>query len=91
MSNGIYEPGIYVKGDREKVADTPARAVALAFEGYVLKDTVPSETASYRDLQAQAKELGIPANQSEQHLREAIAALPPSVVVTAEGDDNDES
>jgi hypothetical protein len=69
-----YSTGVYVKGDSEKVANTTARAVALVFEGYRLKETVPADDTSYRDLQAQAKELGIKANQPEAALREAIAA-----------------
>lgn len=68
-----YAPGTYVKGDSEKVANTAARAVALVFEGYRLKETVPADDTNYRDLQAQAKELGIKANQSEADLRAAIA------------------
>jgi hypothetical protein len=90
MSDAQYKPGVYVKGDSEKVANTPARAVALVFDGYTLKETVPAESASYRDLQAQAKELGIPANQSEGALREAIAAATPSTAVTTV-DESDES
>lgn len=83
MSDSLYEPGVYVKGDDERVANTPARAVALVFEGFSLKETIPAEGATYRDLQAQAKELGIPANQSEGALRDAIAAKTPSTVNTA--------
>lgn len=78
-----YQPGVYVKGNDERVANTSSRAVALVFEGYSLKETVPAESASYRDLQAQAKELGIAANQSEGALRDAIAAKTPSTVSTA--------
>lgn len=68
-----YKPGTYVKGDSVKVANTAARAVALRFDGYTLHEATPAEDTSYRDLQAQAKELGIPANQSEAALRAAIA------------------
>lgn len=70
-----YKPGVYVKDGVEKHANTVARAVALAFEGYRLKEEVPASGASYRDLQSQAKELGIPANQSEDALRAAIAEV----------------
>lgn len=37
----------------------------------VVESTEPE--VSYRDLQAEAKELGIPANQSADDLKEAIA------------------
>lgn len=68
-----YKPGTYVKGDSVKVANTTKRAVALVFDGYKLQKASPAEDTSYRDLQSQAKELGIPANQSEAALRSAIA------------------
>lgn len=74
MSDGTFKPGTYVKGDRVKVANTASRAVALVFEGYTLQEAVPAEDTSYRDLQAQAKELGIKANQPEADLRQQIAA-----------------
>lgn len=35
--NSTYAPGVYVKGDDERVANTASAAVALAFDGYVLK------------------------------------------------------
>lgn len=41
MSESQYPTGVYVKGDVEKVANTAARAVALAFEGYKLKVDEP--------------------------------------------------
>lgn len=68
-----HQPGVYVKGDVVRTATTPAKAVALVFNGFVRQAPVPpSEDADYRDLQAQAKELDIPANQSADVLREAI-------------------
>lgn len=69
-----YEPGTYVKGDVVKVATSTKRAVALVFDGYRRKVDGPSEDVDYRDLQAQAKELDIPANQSADALREQIDA-----------------
>jgi hypothetical protein len=33
----------------------------------------PEPEPTYRDLQAEAKELGVPANQSAEELKEAIA------------------
>lgn len=90
MSEAQYPTGIYAKGDTERVANTTARAVELVFEGFRLKEQVPAEDASYRDLQSQAKDLGIPANQSAEDLRSAIAEaqLPGANVVL---DDDDES
>lgn len=92
MSDAQYQPGVYVKGDDEKVANTASRAVALIFEGYRLKETVPAEDTSYRDLQAQAKEFGIPANQSEAALRAAIAhaSLPSPTTVVDEPTDTED-
>src|SRR5690349_144228 len=71
MSNEI---GTYRKGDDVRVASTPSEAVALSFEGYK-RETAESvaDGADYRELQAQAKELGIAANQSKGALAEAIA------------------
>lgn len=72
-TNGApHQPGVYVKGEQERVATTTATAVALVFDGYVLKDESPAPDADYRDLQEQAKELGIKANQSADVLRAAI-------------------
>lgn len=69
-----YEPGTYVKGDVARVASSRSQAVAFVFDGYVRKVEAPAEDADYRDLQAQAKELGIAANQSADALREQIDA-----------------
>lgn len=92
MTNAQYAPGVYVKGDVERVANTPARAVALVFDGFRLKEAVPAEDTSYRDLQAQAKELGIPANQSADDLRAAIAQAtlpgPDTIVVEPDADNS---
>jgi hypothetical protein len=76
-----YSPGTYRKGDDVRYADSAATAVNLAFTGYV-RDSAESlaEGTDYRDLQAQAKELGIPANQSKEALAEAIAAHVPADV-----------
>jgi hypothetical protein len=78
--------GVYTKNGVDRVADTPTRAVALSFDGFTLKEQVPAESATYRDLQAQAKDLGIPANQSEAALRDAIAAHQPTNIVTDQED-----
>lgn len=41
-----YEPGTYAKGDDVKVATTPAKAVALVFQGYKLKSEKVDEAAA---------------------------------------------
>lgn len=69
-----FEAGTYVKGDVARVATSRSQAVALVFDGYVRKVDGPAEDAAYRDLQEQAKELGIPANQKADALREQIDA-----------------
>ena len=72
------QPGLFVKGDKVRNAVTPAQAVQAAWEGFVAApDQAEQESASYADLQAQAKELGIPANQSAVKLAEAIANFEP--------------
>ena len=72
-----YALGTYVKNGRRKTAASRRDAVALVFDGYTLEKPVVSEEATYRELQAKAKDLGIPANQSEAALREAIATAEP--------------
>lgn len=69
-----YGPGVYVKGDNVQVATSASNAVALVFNGYARQDESPAADADYRDLQAQAKELGIKANQSADALHEQIDA-----------------
>lgn len=88
--SGSYATGVYVKGDDEKVANSTTRAVALVFEGYQLKTEVPADDTSYRDLQAQAKELGIKANQPEDVLRKQIAlkSLPGADTTVAPSDES---
>lgn len=49
------------------------RAVAPAPEPAPEPEPEPAEEVSYRDLQAQAKALDIPANQSRDELEAAIA------------------
>lgn len=36
-STSQYPTGVYVKGDKTRVARRPSQAVALVFQGYVLK------------------------------------------------------
>lgn len=42
---GALPTGIYIKGNEARSADTPARAVQLAFDGYVHKDSLPKAEA----------------------------------------------
>lgn len=71
-----HKPGVYVKGSSVQVATTASRATALVFEGYTARvDDEPVPAAAdldYRDLQKQAMELDIPANQSADALRKQI-------------------
>lgn len=77
-----YQPGVYVKGDSVRIASTTSAAAALAFDGYALQgEPAPAEEtegdsngADYRDLQKQAKELDIPANQTAEELQRQIDA-----------------
>lgn len=48
MSDQIkpFEPGIYVKGDKTRRAETRADAVAAVFEGYVLDEGQGTEADS---------------------------------------------
>lgn len=76
-SNAPHEPGVYVKGERTRVAASNAEAVALTFDGYVRKGDEPEAEApkvDYHDLQKQAKELDIPANQTADELQKQIDA-----------------
>lgn len=89
MSEAQYSPGVYEKDGIERVANTASRAVDLVFNGFRLKEAVPAEDASYRDLQAQAKDLEIPANQSADNLRVSIAqATLPGPDTIVDTDDN---
>lgn len=62
------------------MADTASEAVALQFAGYrpETAESVASEL-DRAELQAQAKSLGIKANQSSAALAEAIASHVPAV------------
>ena len=69
IDEGDYGAGIYVKGDRTRIANTKADAVQAVWDGYAPQ----GGDSDYRALQAKAKDLGIPANQSAEALTEAIA------------------
>lgn len=83
-----YQPGTYVKGDSVRAVDSPAGAVNAVWDGYVLQ-SVSAEDVAYRDLQQQAKELGIPANQSAKALEASINAELSKVAPTPSDDDDE--
>lgn len=64
-------PATYAKGDRRRSVTTASDAVKAQFDGFKL---VSVDEVDYADLQAQAKELGIKANQSAAALTEQINA-----------------
>jgi hypothetical protein len=55
MVSMSYETGTYVKGDDVKVAKNAKQAVALAFEGYRLKDEGDQAAAESTAVEAQPK------------------------------------
>lgn len=72
---------IFTKGDVTRHADTPAEVAQLKFDGFreVVDTVAPAADVAeieipYADLQREAKELGIPANQSAEVLEAAINA-----------------
>jgi hypothetical protein len=71
-------PGIYRKGLEVRTAETASEAVALKFAGFVKQTAAALDDVDYRDLQQQAKDLGIPANQAKTALAQAIADHVPS-------------
>lgn len=80
------QPGIYVRGNSVRNAQTPGAAVQAVWDGYVRQDEVSVDTVDYRDLQETTKGLGIPANQSKDALVEAIANLEAEGGATVSGD-----
>lgn len=72
----MSEAQIYVKGDQTRRVYTPAQRVAAVWDGFKPASEVTADDTDYRDLQAQAKVLGIPANQSKDALVAAIANTP---------------
>lgn len=71
------QPEIYVKGDLTRRVFTPAQRVAAVWDGFKPTSEVTAEDVDYRDLQATAKSLGIPANQGKDALAAAIASHQP--------------
>lgn len=67
------EPTTYVKDGRVRVVDSAASRVNAEWEGFVPKAEQSVDDVDYRDLQEQAKALGVPANQSKAALVEAVA------------------
>lgn len=70
------ETGTYVKGDRVRFASNAVQVVQAKWEGFVRADQADVDV-DYRDLQARAKSLGIPANQPKAKLAEAVASYTP--------------
>jgi hypothetical protein len=75
MSDGI----VYHGDGRSRAVTTEADKVAATWDGFVLNEdptgaSQSAEKVDYRDLQAKAKEAGIPANQSADDLQKALAA-----------------
>ena len=69
-----YKPGVYRKGDDVRVVETPTEAVNLLARGYVRQGATPTEDGpDYRELQRQAKELGIPATGTKEELAAAVS------------------
>ena len=66
-------PGTFAKGNIVRRADRPVDVVALRFAGWKRVEEQTPDDASYRELQEQAKSVGIPANQSTDALLEALA------------------
>lgn len=82
-----YNPVRYVKGDRKRIAYTPSEAVAAEFEGF--KKAEPSRA----ELQAEAKAHDIPANQSNDALKAALADGNDNIDVSGafSGDEDDDT
>lgn len=80
----------YAKGDSIKTATSPAEKVALEFEGYKPVAETVAENVDYRDLQAQARQLGIPANQRKDALAAYVAKSAGSTTVETPVSDDDQ-
>lgn len=81
---------LYVKGDRTRRVDSPAKRVQAVWEGFKPAADA-AEDATRVELQTVAKSLGIKANQSSDALRQAIAEheVDDSADDTGEGDESD--
>lgn len=82
----MSEVQIYVKGEQTRRVFTPAQRVAAEWDGFKPASEVTAEDVDYRDLQAQAKSLGIPANQGKDALAKAIAEHDPAPAAPATPD-----
>jgi len=86
--NSDHQPGVYVKGESVRYADTPGRAVALAFEGFVRAADQDPESVSYAEVQAQAKALGLPAKGGKAKLAESVAKSDTQIPAADQGDES---
>lgn len=77
---------MYVKAGAVRNCQTRADVVAARFEGFVPAGNQDPVDVDYRDLQEQAKALGIPANQSKAALVKAVAAHPTETTTDPAGD-----
>ena len=78
MTNTQPQPGSYSKGDKIRVAGSPAEAASLEWHGWARVTEESAEQLDYRVLQEQAKTVGIKANQSKADLASALATPDPS-------------
>lgn len=86
MGNDL-ELGLYVKGDRVRVANSQKEAVQAVWDGFARP--APEGEVSFADLKAQAKALGIKTNQKKADLQQAIASFePPVEESTPDGTEN---
>lgn len=86
MAEKQFHPGAFVKGGVTRMAYTPADAVRFTFEGYKRLEEETAESVSYRELQAQAKEFGVKANQPADVLVEQIKAAAEARAAEVDGD-----
>ena len=84
------QTGTYVKGERVRYARTPGQAVQAVWEGFRRADEVDTDV-DYRELQARAKALGIPANGPKAALAKAVADFVPENADPAVPETNDPS
>jgi len=67
--NSSYAPGVYVKGDDERVANSASAAVALTFDGYKLKEEAapaPAEEQKPSETTPTPAALAAPKRKSQE-------------------------
>jgi hypothetical protein len=78
MEDHMTDSTVYHADGRSRNISSPADKVAAAWDGFVLTENPSgsaesSDKVDYRELQAKAKEAGIPANQSADDLQKALS------------------